>query len=119
VAGRYTLTIRTGPKVERERFDELESALDALEDRLTPLEGRSLRDAVDLRYREFAPVAQVAVRGEVAGPGRLLNVVRGGVDVRGDGSAEAYIGRVRRRLVERRKGETVYAALRRALTDGA
>jgi hypothetical protein len=25
---------------------------------------------------------------------------------------------VRRRLVERRKGETVYAALRRALTDG-
>jgi hypothetical protein len=115
VAGRYTLTIRTGPKVERERFEALPAALDALEARLAPLEGRSLRDTVDLRYREFAPVAQVAVRGEVAGPGRLLGAVRGGVDLRGDGSAEAYVGRVRRRLVEQRKGETVYAALRRAL----
>ena len=118
MAGRYTLTIRTGPKVERERFDELASALDALEARLAPLEGSSLRDTVDLRYREFAPVAQVAVRGEVAGPGRLRAGVHGGVDLRGDGSAEAYVGRVRRRLVERRKDETVYAALRRALTDG-
>jgi hypothetical protein len=111
VAGRYTLTIRTGPKVERERFDELGAALDALEARLTPLEGRSIRDTVDLRYREFAPVAQVAVRGEVAGPSRL----RGGVDLRGDGSAEAYTGRMRRRLVKQRRGETAFAALRRAL----
>lgn len=111
MAGRYTLTIRTGPKVERERFDELGAALDALEARLTPLEGRSMRDTVDLRYREFAPVAQVAVRGEVAGPSRL----RGGVDLRGDGSAEAYTGRMRRRLVKQRGGESAFTALRRAL----
>ena len=115
MAGRYTLTIRTGPKVERERFDDLAAALDALESRLEPLAGRTLRDTVDLRYREFQPVAQVAVRGEVSGPGRLLAVIRGGVDLRGDGSAEAYTGRVMRRLVEQRKGETAFAALRRAL----
>ena len=114
MAGRYTLTIRTGPKVERERFDELAAALDALESRLQPLAGRALRDTVDLRYREFEPVAQVAVRGEVSGPGLLA--VHGGVDLRGDGSAEAYTGRVMRRLVEQRKGETAFAALRRALT---
>jgi hypothetical protein len=57
----------------------------------------------------------VAVRGELAGPGGL----RAGVDVRGDGSAEAYTGRWRRRLVERRTGETAYDALRRVLAAAA
>jgi hypothetical protein len=117
MADGYTLTVRTGPKVERERFAELSGALDALESRLAPLEGRQLRDAVDLRYREFSPVAQVAVRGEVSGPRRLFGAVRGGVDLRGDGSAEAYTGRVRRRLVKQRKGESAFAALRRELSS--
>jgi hypothetical protein len=37
------------------------------------------------------------------------------VDVRGDGSIEAYIGRVKREVVRQRKGESAYKALRRAL----
>jgi hypothetical protein len=49
----------------------------------------------------------------VRGPG-----VRGGIDVRGDGSAEAYRGWLRKRLVEARKGESAVDALRRALSDG-
>ena len=60
--------------------------------------------------RDVEPVAQVALRAEVAGPG-----ARGGIDVRGDGSAEAFTGRWRRVLVERQAGETAYDALRRAL----
>ena len=52
----------------------------------------------------------MVLRVEVAGPG-----TRGGVDVRGDGSAEAYTGRWRRVLVARDPGETAYDALRRAL----
>ena len=113
-AKRYTLTIRNGPRVERARFETLPATLDALEQRMDEL-AATRRDAVDLKYRRFEPVAQVAVRGEVAGPGRVLPAVRAGVDMRGDGSSEAYVGRVRRTLVKQRDGETPYDALRRAL----
>jgi hypothetical protein len=108
---RYTLTVRRRGATERDRFETLDDALTALETRLDGLSRPERRRNEHGLGRDYAPVMQVAVRGEVAGPGGL----RGGVDVRGDGSAEAYTGRVRRRLVERGTGETAYEALRRAL----
>jgi hypothetical protein len=108
---RYTVTVRRRGATERERFDALDAALAALEARLDGLAGAERRSPERGLAHEYGPREQVAVRGEVAGPGWL----RGGVDVRGDGSTEAYTGRWRRRLVEQRRGETAYEALRRAL----
>ena len=104
----FTLVARVGPKVEKLRFATLDAALGELERRVgTP--GRETTRRV--LGREYDPVQQVAGRFEVRGP----RGARGGLDVRGDGSAEAYRGRVRKRLVEQAAGETAVDALRRAL----
>jgi len=56
-------------------------------------------------------------RVELAGPERRLAGTHAGVDIRGDGSTEAYLGRVRRRSLEPSAGEDAVAALHRALRD--
>jgi hypothetical protein len=100
--------------VRHRRFETLDGALDALEH-----EGRELALGADARavggalMRRLEPVEQVVGRLELAGPGRL----RAGVDVRGDGSSEAFTGRLRRRLVEQRRRESAFEALRRALAE--
>ena len=110
----FKLTVRSGPKVRRERFEALDDALDALE-----REGRELERGTDARavggtlMRRLEPVQQVVGRLELAGPGRL----HAGVDVRGDGSSEAFTGRLRRRLLEQGPRESAYEVLRRALTE--
>jgi hypothetical protein len=115
----YRLIVRDGPRVERTRFATVDGALDALDARVGLLSARSPRDALDLRMRRFEPIAQVVARAEVSGPERLLPRVRAGLDVRGDGSVEAWIGRTRRTVVEQRDGESPVAALRRLLApDG-
>ena len=106
----YRVTVRRRGATDRERHASLPDALTALEARLDELGPRERRGTERALARELEPVKQVAVRGEIAGPG-----VRGGVDVRGDGSLEAYTGRWRRTLIAPEPGETAYDALRRAL----
>jgi hypothetical protein len=108
----WKLTVRSGPKVKRSSFSDLDVALAELESR-----AHSLAVNADAKpfgggiIKEITPVQQVVARLELAGPRR----VRAGVDVRGDGSAEAYTGRLRRQVVEQVGGESPYAALRRVL----
>jgi hypothetical protein len=110
--GAYTVTARSGAKVRKQRHHELETALAAVERVAAELaDGASARPAGGTLIRKLAPVQQVIGRIELAGPGRM----RAGVDVRGDGSIEAYTGRVRRRLVEQRRRESAVDALRRVL----
>jgi hypothetical protein len=108
----FKVTVRSGPKVERERCETLQAALDALECRARELEERAHARPVGGRLmKRFDSVQQVVARLELTGPGRL----RAGVDVRGDGSSEAFVGKLRRQLVEQRRGESAYDALRREL----
>jgi hypothetical protein len=112
-ARNYTLTIRADSRARKERFDELSAALAALEAR-----GRELQAAAHERpvggtlIRRLEPVQIVVARLELSAPGGI----RAGVDVRGDGSSEAFTGRLRRRVLEQRAEESAYDALRRAVS---
>jgi hypothetical protein len=111
----YTVKIRVGPRITRSHHDSLADALDALERELTTLGPAARRETRRALAREYAPVAQVAARGEVRGPSRINPRVQAGADVRGDGSVEVYRGRIRRRLIELENGERAFDGLRRAL----
>ncbi len=73
---------------------------------------------MNVGLRQFKPIQQVAARIEVCGPGRLWPSLCGGVDVRGDGSIEPFVGRFSRSVVEVAAGESPLQALRRALRVG-
>ena len=113
MADGWVLTTRAGAKVRNRRHAELAEALSELE-----REGRELERSADGRaeggslMRRLEPVQIVVARLELSGPRRR----RAGVDVRGDGSSEAFTGRLRRRVLEQRDGESAYDALRRELS---
>jgi hypothetical protein len=114
----WTLTVRNGPHVERVQCETLDAAVGAMEQRMDELAPTARRQAIQVFRRRFDAIRQVAVRAEITGPGGLIGRVTGGVDLRGDGSAEAYLGRFRRSLVALHPGETPYDGLRRALEEG-
>jgi hypothetical protein len=104
----YQVTVRRGPKVERERSETLDEAIETLERHARTAPRRA---GVEFVNRRYEPGDLVAARIEVKGSG-----VRAGVDVRGDGSMVAWTGRMRRAEIERKFGESAPDALRRALT---
>ena len=110
MARSYTLTLRREGDAERQRFVTLDGALDALETEIRAMSQTVRRQTTKSLGREYEPAELVAVRAEVSGPG-----VRGGVDLRGDGSVQAFNGRIRRSVIEPGEGEDSYAALRRVL----
>ena len=109
------MTVRAGARVEHARFDALDPALDALRVRITGLADDAARRPPETKLKRYSPVDQVVARAELAGPERRLASRHAGIDVRGDGSSEPYVGRVRRKLLKAPDGEDVISALRRAL----
>ena len=110
----WRVTVRNGPRTEKLCADSLGDALDLVEREGRVLAAGPGRRTIELRARTFTPLQQVAGRVELRGRG-----VAAGVDVRGDGSVEAWTGRVRRQVVEQRDRESPYEALRRVLAQSA
>ena len=105
--------------MRKERFETLESALAGLQSEGRRLAAEAPGRQVDVKVKRFEPVQLVSARLELSGPQRFVPDVHAGVDVRGDGSVEAFTGRVRKRVVQPRDGEDAYAALRRELKGRA
>jgi hypothetical protein len=113
----WKLTVRSGPRVRKTVYQQLEAALTALEADARQLAQSAPRRPLDARVKRFEPAERVFARLELSGPERLVASVRAGLDIHGDGSVAAYRGRVHREVVEPRQGESPYAALRRMLED--
>ena len=108
----WQVVVRSGPRVQKQRAGSLDEALELLETEARVAANTERRGEVDVRVRRYTAADQVAVRAELRGPGP-----RAGFDVRGDGSVQAWTGRVRRRLIEPKDGETPFEALRRQMTS--
>ncbi|HMJ36593.1 MAG TPA: hypothetical protein VK501_22000 [Baekduia sp.] len=115
MAATYRVILRRRGRTEKTSHDSAEAALDALEHELRVAVTRRQPRVERVLGREYEPVQQVAVRGELRGPRGL----RAGIDVRGDGSAEAFTGRVRRVPIPQGEREDAWAALRRVVADAA
>ena len=106
---RWKVKARMGSRVEKSTHDSLDEALDAIAARTGVVPRRGTARGIGQSYE---PTRQVAGRFEVSGP----DGTRGGLDVHGDGSAEAFTGLVRKRVVEQQDDESALDALRRALS---
>ena len=109
----YELTIRIGAEVKHLQAETLDQALELLKKQLGPLTTQSSRKPVGLGYRTYEPAQQVAARGELRINKKRFRSTYAGVDVRGDGSSEAWIGHFGRKLIDQEAGESSFDALSR------
>jgi hypothetical protein len=106
----YTLTIRNGPRVERDRFDDLDSALAALRDRCEEIRAEGPLPGVSA-IREYEPAQRVKARLEIS-TGRMFSRRDAGVDVMGDGTVVPFSGGTFRKPIEDAQGDYVDAVTR-------
>ena len=111
----YRLTIRHGPRVARERFDDLDAAVAALSERAEEIRDEGPLEAVKA-FRDYEPERRVAARLEISSGGWLRGS-EAGLDVMGDGDLVAYSGALHKRRLEARDGDTVFDAIREELAE--
>jgi hypothetical protein len=110
---KWKLVVRHGSKVKHERFDDLDAAIEAMEERT-----RDIRREGPLRevsaIRDYGPEQLVHARLELSSGGPFRGR-EAGLDVMGDGSLVPYVGVVRKRRLEWNGGQSPFDAVRAAL----
>jgi hypothetical protein len=108
--GAWTLTVRHGPRVERERFDSLDEAIAGMRARAEAIRADGPLDTVKA-FREYEPGQRVAGRVELS-TGGWLRGRDAGVDVMGDGTLVPYAGGLSKRKLD---GSAPFDAVREEL----
>ena len=107
----WTLTVRHGPRVRRERFDDLETAIGAMRSRAEEIRAEGPLGSISA-FREYDSEVRVAGRVELS-TGGWLRGADAGIDVKGDGSFVAYTGGIRKTPLD--DAPDPFEAVRRAL----
>ena len=105
----WTLSVRDGPKVERERFEALDDAIGALRERTHELANAGRLGAAQ-GFKEYEPGERVRARLQVS-TGGWLRGREAGIDVMGDGRLVPFVGAIRRRELDGDPFDAVAAAL--------
>ena len=109
----WKLTVRNGPEVSREKFDDLDEAVAALRARALAIRSEAPPKTAAL-LRTFEPEDQVQARLQLTGRGLLRKPVAG-IDIRGDGVFVAFRGGVGRAEIEPDRDQTPFDAVRETL----
>jgi len=108
----YTLTVRRGSSVERERFEALDEAVARLRARTEEIRATARLGTISA-FRDYEPGQRVAARLELS-TGRMFRSRDAGLDVMGDGSLVPYAGGIGKRPLDA-GGDSAFEAIRRAL----
>lgn len=110
----YTLTVRNGPRVQRDRFEDLDAALEALRERCEEILAEGALPDVSM-LREYRSEQRVKARLEISA-GRMFARREAGIDVMGDNTIVPFSGGTFRRPIEGGSDDYV-AVLERALRE--
>jgi len=109
----WKLTVRHGPDVSNQRFDDLGEAVATMRKRALAIRAEGPAKEVSA-LRDFAPGDQVVARLQIAGRSLLRKPVAG-VDVRGDGTFAPFRGGVRREELDPTHHDTPFDLVRETL----
>jgi len=112
--GGYKLTIRHGPKVDRESHPSLTDAVDSMRSHVGRIRSEGGLPEVTM-FRHYEPGARVHARLEIS-TGGLFRGRDAGIDVMGDGSLIPFSGGVVRKPLEPAGEESPFDAVRGVLT---